>query len=264
VTRSRLISQFPIQEPTPADRRARNRLLQALPQADFEALRPHLQSVEMVKETVLLEAGAPLTHLYLPESGIVSMMVRLSEGQTIELAMIGRDSILGASAAFGDAISLSEAIVLQPGSAVVLDIASYRAAADRSAAFRSLLARHEQALLAETQQSAACNATHSVEARLSRWLLRARELCGGEALPLTQELLARMIGVQRNAISIVAHGLQQAGVIGYNRGHMEIYDPQGLEETSCECFRVVKAHRDRLLQLTDQPPHGYRQAITDR
>ena len=97
MTRSRLISQFPIQEPTPANRRARNRLLQALPQADFEALRPHLQSVEMVKETVLIEAGAPLTHLYLPESGIISMMVRLSEGQTIELAMIGRDSILGAS-----------------------------------------------------------------------------------------------------------------------------------------------------------------------
>jgi hypothetical protein len=94
--------------------------------------------------------------------------------------------------------------------------------------------------LAETQQSAACNATHSVEARLSRWLLRARELCDGEALPLTQELLARMIGVQRNPISIVAHGLQ-AGVIGYNRGHIEIYDSEGLKETSCECFRVVKA-----------------------
>ena len=99
MTRSRLISQFPIQEPTPANRRARNRLLQALPQADFEALRPHLQSVEMVKETVLLEAGAPLTHLYLPESGIVSMVVRLSEGQRIEMAMTGRISWSAAATA---------------------------------------------------------------------------------------------------------------------------------------------------------------------
>jgi CRP-like cAMP-binding protein len=264
VKRGRSISRFPTQEPTPANPRALNRLLQALPKADFEALRPHLQSAEMIKEAVLIEAGAPLTHLYVPESGIISMMVRLSEGQTIELAMIGRDGILGASVAFGDAISLSEAVVLQPGSAFVLDIASFRAAADRSVAFRSLLARHEQALLAETQQSAACNAAHSVEARLSRWLLRARELCDGEALPLTQELLARMIGVQRNAISIVAHGLQQSGVIGYNRGQIEIHDPEGLEETSCECFRVVKAHRDRLLQVTDQPPHGHGQAITNR
>src|SRR6185437_8799295 len=102
---------------------------------------------------------------------------------------------LGASAAFGDAISLSEAVVLQSGSAVVLDIASCRAAADGSIALRTLLARHQQALLAETQQSVACNAAHSVEARLSRCLLRARELCDGEALPLTQELLARMMGV---------------------------------------------------------------------
>ncbi len=257
MTGSRSSSRFQTQEPTPANPRALNRVLQAMPKADFEALRPHLQSVEMVKETVLVEAGAPLTHLYLPESGIISMMVRLSEGQTIELAVIGRDSILGASAAFGDAISLSEAVVLQSGSATVLDIASCRAAADRSVALRTLLARHEQALLAETQQSVACNAAHSVEARLSRWLLRARELCDGGALPLTQELLARMMGVQRNAVSIVAHGLQQAGIIGYTRGHIEIHDPEALEETSCECFRAVKAHRDRLLQVTERPPHGH-------
>jgi CRP-like cAMP-binding protein len=105
-------------------------LLQALPKADYEALRRHLQSVELVKEAVLIEASAPLTHLYLPESGIISMMVRLSGGQTIALAMIGRDSILAASAAFGDAISSSDGIVLQSGSAVVLDITSCRAAAD--------------------------------------------------------------------------------------------------------------------------------------
>jgi CRP-like cAMP-binding protein len=257
VTKGRSNSRLAAQEPTPANPRALNRLLQALPEADFATLRPHLQCVEMVKEAVLIEAGAPLTHVYLPESGIISMMVRLSEGQTIELAMIGRDSILGASAAFGNAISLSEAVVLQPGSAAVLDVASFRAATDGSVAFRSLLARHEQALLAEAQQSVACNAAHSVEARLACWLLRARELCDGEALPLTQELLARMMGVQRNAVSIVAHGLQQAGIIGYNRGHMEIYDPEGLEESSCECFRVVKAQRDRLLQVTKRPPHGH-------
>ncbi len=192
-------------EPASANPRGPNRLLQSMAEADFEALRPHLQSVEMVRDAALIEAGAPLTHVYLPESGIISMMVRLSEGQTVELAMIGRDSILGASTAFGDALSLGEAVVLQPGFAAVLDIASFRTAADRSLAFRILLARHEQALLAEAQQSVACNAIHSVEARLSRWLLRARELCETGALPLTQELLARMMGVQRNAVSIVAH-----------------------------------------------------------
>jgi CRP-like cAMP-binding protein len=232
----------------PAAHHLLNQLLRALPEADFEALRPHLQSAGLVKETVLIEAGAPLTQVYLPESGIISMMVRLSDGQRIELAMVGRDSIVGAAAAFGDAISLSEAVVLLPGSASVLDVAAIRAIADRSIAFRAQLARHEQALIAQAQQSAACNASHSVEARLSHWLLRARDLCDSERLPLTQELLARMIGVQRNAVSIVAHALQQAGIIHYNRGYIGIDNPRALEEMSCECYGVVEAQRDRLLK----------------
>ena len=232
----------------PVAQRSLNQLLRALSEEDFEALRPHLQSTELVKETVLIEAGAPLTEVYLPESGIISMMVRLPEGQRIELAMVGRDSIVGAAAAFGDAISLSEAVVLLPGSASVLEVATFRAIANRSIAFRTQLARHQQALIAQAQQSAACNASHSVEARLSHWLLRARDLCDSERLPLTQELLARMIGVQRNAVSIVAHGLQQAGIIHYNRGYIGINNPQGLEEMSCECYRVVKTQQDRLLK----------------
>ena len=231
----------------PAAQRPLNHLLQTLPAGDFDALRPHLQSVELVRETVLVEAGAPLTHVYLPESGIVSIVIRLSEGQRIEMAMAGRDGIIGASAVFGDAVSLSEASVLLPGSAFMIDVAIFRSLADRSTAFRTLLARHEQALLAQVQQSAACNAAHPVEARLSQWLLRAHELCDDRTLPLTQELLAQMIGVQRNAVSLVAHALQQAGIISYSRGHIEIDDLEGLAQTSCECYRVVKAQRDRLL-----------------
>jgi CRP-like cAMP-binding protein len=161
--------------------------------------------------------------------------------------MTGRDSIVGAPAAFGEVISLSEASVLLPGSAFMLNAANFRAAADRSAAFRALLARHEQALQAQAQQSAACNASHSVEARLSRWLLRAHELCDQQSLPLTQELLAQMIGVQRNAVSLIAHALQQAGIISYSRGHIEIDDLHGLAKASCECHRVVKIRLDRLL-----------------
>src|SRR6201996_2170657 len=196
-------------DPAPAAQRPLNHLLRMLPAADFDALRPYLQSVELVRETVLVEAGAPFTHVYLPESGIVSIVIRLSEGQRIEMAMTGRDGIIGASAAFGEAISLSEACVLLAGSAFMLDIAHLRAIADRSPGFRALLARHEQALLAQVQQSAACNASHVVEARLSHWLLRAHELCDDQRLPLTQELLAQMIGVQRNAVSLVAHTLSK-------------------------------------------------------
>jgi CRP-like cAMP-binding protein len=231
----------------PTAQRPLNHLLQAMPASDFDMLQPHLQPIELVRETVLVEAGAPLTHVYLPESGIISIVIRLSEGQRIEVAMTGRDGIIGAAAAFGETISLTEASVLLPGSAFALDLATFRAAADRSATLRTLLARHEQALLGQAQQSAACNASHTVEARLSHWLLRAHELCDKQSLPLTQELLAQMIGVQRNAVSLVAHALQQAGVISYSRGHIEINDLEDLAEASCECQRVVKTLRFRLL-----------------
>ena len=235
----------------PSIHRSPNHLLQALPAAEIEALRPRLELVELVRETVLVEAGAPLTHVYLPHSGAISMMVRLSEGQTVGVATIGRDSVFDALATFGGGTSLTDAIVLLPGAASILDIADFQAAADRSVVFRTALARHEQALFAQAQQSAACNASHSVEARLSRWLLRARDLCDSENLPQTQEFLAQMIGVQRNAVSIVAHALQQAGIIRYSRGHIEITNLEGLRETSCECYQAVKAQYDRLLKPSD-------------
>jgi CRP-like cAMP-binding protein len=235
----------------PSGLRSTNQLLQSLPAAEFEALRPHLGFVELVREAVLVEAGAPLTHIYLPESGIVSMTVRLSEGQSVEVALVGHDSVFGASAAFDGAFSLTDAVVLLPGTASILDAADFRAAADRSVALRALLARHEQGLVAQAQQSAACNASHSVEARLSRWLLWARDLTDNESLPLTQECLAQMIGVQRNAVSIVANALQKAGIISYSRGQIEITDVAGLRETSCECYQAVKVQHDRLLKPSD-------------
>lgn len=231
-----------------SDQRPPNRLLQLLPAADYEALRPHLQIVRMDREAVLVDAGAALTHVFLPNSGIVSMVVSLSEGQAVEVAMVGHDGIIGAAEALGDGISLTDAVVLCPGTASAIGIADFRAIADQNAVFRSLLIRYEQTLLVQAQQSAACNATHSVEERLSRWLLRARDLWDGETLPMTQELLARMIGVQRNAVSIVAHALQEAGVISYNRGRIEITDMDALLDTSCECYRAVKTRHTRLLE----------------
>jgi CRP-like cAMP-binding protein len=234
----------------PSIRTSTNHLLDSLPTAEVEALRPHLGTVELVTEAVLVEAGSPLTQVYLPHSGAIAMMVRLSEGQTVEVATIGRDSVFGAAVALDGGVSLTAAVVVLPGTASVLDAAGLRAAAERSVIFRTTLARHDQAVLALAQQSAACNASHSVEARLSRWLLRARDLCGSETLPLTQEFLAQMIGVQRNAISIVAHALQQSGIIRYSRGRIDIVDVDGLREAACECYAAAKTHHQRLLQVS--------------
>ncbi|MEN3349849.1 MAG: hypothetical protein V7632_3484 [Bradyrhizobium sp.] len=228
-----------------------NRLLQALSAADYAQLHPLLETVELVKESVLADAGAPVQRVYLPHSGVVSMMVNLSDGQSVEIATVGRDSIVGASAALHDRPSLADAIVVVPGTASVLRAEDFREAVDRGAALRTLVALYEQALMAQTQQSVACNVSHPVEARLSRWLLRARDLCGSEALPLTQEMLAQMIGVRRNAVSIVAHGFQQAGILRYSRGHIEITDIEGLRKAACECYATVKAHAEQFIGSED-------------
>jgi CRP-like cAMP-binding protein len=220
----------------------------------LQLLLPHLQSATLVRGAVLIETGTPLTHAYFPESGITSVVIRLSDGQGIVMAMAGRDSAIAASAAFCEHLSLNEVSVLLQGSALVLDLANFRTAADHSPAFRALLARGEQSLSAQARQSAACNATHSVEARLSRWLLRAHDLCDQQNLPLTQELLAQMLGVQRNAVSLAAHALQQAGIISYSRGNIEINDLKGLAEASCECYRAVKNQCDRLLNSANSRP----------
>jgi CRP-like cAMP-binding protein len=228
--------------------RSANHLLASLRAADFESLRPHLRSAQLLQGVVLVEAGAPLAEVYFPHSGVISLVASLAGGDMIEVAMVGRDSIFGASAALDGRISVTSAIVQLPGNASVLDVTYLRKAADNSSAFRTTLIRHEQVLFAQAQQSAACNAAHPVEARLSRWLLRMRDLSESDTLPLTQEFLAQMIGVQRNSVSIVANMLQQHGLIRYSRGHIEITDLKGLKETSCECYEAVKVHYDRLMK----------------
>ena len=171
--------------------------------------------------------------------GAVSVMVNLSEGQTVEVAMVGRDSLIGTSAALDDGPALADAIVVVPGAASVLKIEDIRAAADRNASLRKLLVRHEQALLVQAQQSAACNASHSVESRLSRLLLRARDLSDSEALPLTQEFLSHMLGVRRATVNVATGMLKKAGFIRYVRGKVTVIDRPGLESASCECYRAI-------------------------
>lgn len=224
-----------------------NQLLQLLDAADFELLRPHLVPVEMVRKSVLSEVGAALRYVYFPHGGSVSITVALSEGQIIEIAMLGRDSVVGGGAALADGIAPADAVVLFPGTASMLEIAAFRAVSAVSAPFRNLMVRHEQVMLAQAQQSLLCNTLHPVEARFARWLLRARDLSDSEILPLTQEALAQMMGVRRNAISLVAHALQRAGVIHYSRGQIEILDLRALETTSCDCYSAVKAHHLRLV-----------------
>jgi CRP-like cAMP-binding protein len=225
-----------------------NQLLQLLDADVFGLLQPHLSTIALARTTILGEQGTAQRHAYFPHDGAVSMTVNLAEGQTIAVALIGRDSVIGGGAALADGRAPTDTAVLFPCTASVLELTVLRNVANANARFRRLIVRHEQALLAQAQQSLLCNTLHPVEARLSRWLLRARDLCDREALPLTQEVLAQMIGVRRNAVSIVAHTLQQAGTIRYSRGQIEIIDAEALAATSCACHSTVKMHYERLLR----------------
>jgi CRP-like cAMP-binding protein len=224
-----------------------NLFLNALAAADLAALRPHLKSVELPQGAVLFEVGAPIRQVYFPHSGVVSLVVELASGETIEAAMIGRESIVGASSGLNGEISVCKAIVQVAGAASALDSHRLRELSDSSLTARTALFRHEQIILVQAQQSAACNATHTVEARLSRWLLRCRDLQGSDDLLLTQEFVAEMMGVRRTSVSVVANTLQQGGFIRYRRGHIRILDAEGLQATACECYRTIKIHAERLL-----------------
>jgi CRP-like cAMP-binding protein len=224
-----------------------NQILATLTAADRDALLPHLRVVELPQEMVLFEAGKPVKAIYFPHFGIVSLVVDLASGDMIEAAMVGKDGVVGGSAALNGDLSLNKAVVQLTGRASVVDVDRVRALAESSVVFRTALMRHEQFVMAQAQQSAACNASHAVEARISRWLLRCRDLAGSNDIALTQEFLAEMMGVRRTSVSLVANTLQQAGLIKYRRGHIRVLDVEGLQDAACECYETVKAHANRLL-----------------
>lgn len=227
--------------------RSPNGFLSSLTADDFELVRPHLRTTDLQQEMVLVEVDETLKRAYLPHRGVISLVVKLARGEHVQIAMVGRDSIFGSFSALGDAVALNSAVVLVAGVASTIDVDQLRAAADQSATFRAALARHGLAVYAQIQQTAGCNASHTVESRLARCLLQTRDLSGSDKLVLTQESMAQMIGARRNSVSLVASTLQQANFIHYSRGHIEITNLDGLIRTSCECYGTVKAQYMRLL-----------------
>jgi CRP-like cAMP-binding protein len=228
--------------------RAANGFLSALAADDFELIRPHLKTADLRPDSVLVGAGETLRRAWLPHRGVISLIVNLSKGEHVQVAMIGRDSIFGVFASLGDPVALNSAVVLVPGIASTIELERLHAAPDRSATLRALMMRHGLAAYAQIQQTAGCNAAHSVEARLARCLLQIHDLSGGGKFVLTQELMAQMIGARRNSVSMVASTLQQSGVIHYSRGHIQILDLDALKKAACECYGAVRTHYERLLR----------------
>jgi CRP-like cAMP-binding protein len=229
--------------------RPTNLLLASLSAADLKLLEPHLRPLDLKQHKILFEAGQSVSMVYFPYDAIVSLVVSLSTGEAIEAAMVGRDGVIGASGALDGKMAISRGIVQIGGHGVSCDVEALKRAAMQSATLHSLLIRHEQVVYAQAQQTAACNVLHTIEERLARWLLRACDLSRTDTLPFTQEFLAEMLGVRRTSVSVVAHTLQQAGLLKYTRGRIQIIDLEGMQETACECYATVCRNYDTLLGI---------------
>ncbi|MET3840989.1 Crp/Fnr family transcriptional regulator [Bradyrhizobium sp. OAE829] len=224
-----------------------NVILASLAERELAAFRPHLKPTYLKQKTVLYEVGDAIPSIYFPTNAVISLVVTLATGETTEAAMVGRDGAVGIASALDGKIALSRAIVQLSGDALSCDPTVFRRIAMQSENLISIVMRHEQTLFAQAQQSTACMANHEVEARLCRWLLRARDLTGSNELPFTQEFLGEMLGVRRTSVTTVAKTLQASGMINYTRGRIEIMDVEGLKDSACECFETVKQQYRQLL-----------------
>jgi CRP-like cAMP-binding protein len=228
-----------VQKPSPI---GENRLLKRLGADDLSHLRPNLKQFSMVRGAVLHSAGEPIEHVYFPISGMISILAVMRTGEQIETAIVGREGVVGASIGSNGSQSAGQSTVQIEGSAWQIPGSKFSELYATSAPFRTLMNKFQNVVFLQAQQSAACHALHSVEARLCRWLLQSQDTTESEAVPLTQEFLSHMLGVQRTSVSMCAHTLQKAGLIQYKRGHIKILDREGLKESACECYEVVRDH----------------------
>jgi CRP-like cAMP-binding protein len=217
-----------------------NGLLADLPRSDFDMIATHLTIGHWARATVLAEVGDRIDQIYFPLSGMISLLTIVRDGKAIETSTIGRDGVFGAAAAFGLDRSKVRAIVQVPISAATLSAPSLRRAAESSKAIQLLCIRYNEALLGQARIIAACNALHTLEARLCRWLLQTSEVSGSKTVTLTQEFLSEMLGVRRTSVTEVAGQLQSEGLIGYSRGVITILDLRALTAKSCECFETLQ------------------------
>ena len=224
-----------------------NRLLAALPDAEWQRWLPKLEAVPLPLGSVLYESGGTLSHVYFPTTAIVSLLYVMESGASAEIAVVGNEGLVGISLFMGGDSTPSRAVVQSAGQGYRLAAAAMQEEFDRAGAAMHLLLRYTQALITQMAQTAVCNRHHSLDQQLCRWLLLSLDRLQGNELKMTQELIANMLGVRREGVTEGATRLQQAGLIRYARGHITVLDRAGLEARTCECYAVVRKEYDRLL-----------------
>jgi CRP-like cAMP-binding protein len=228
----------------------RNRLLATLRPPESLLIEPHLKEMPLEQGVILQEQGEPIERVYFPNSGMISLVAVMKQGNAVETATVGREGAIGAMSGLGPRHAFTRAVVQMPGTASMIATSKFQTIVERSAAIRDVIVRHNEVLLAQVQQSAACNALHEAEARFCRWLLQSRDRSDSDVVPITQEFLAQMLGVRRPSVTVAAGLLQRDGLISYQRGRIRIADRARLEAASCHCYQAVRADIDRLIAIS--------------
>ena len=213
--------------------------------SDAARLKSHFEDVVLEQHQVLFQADAPITHVYFPSEGVVSLQVLGSDGGVVEAATIGNEGMVGLGGLLAGDVSFTRQLVQLPGRAARIPRETFLAAASRSASLRSLLASHADAFTAHVLQTSACNAQHSTEERMARWLLMAFDRCGTERINLTHDDLAVAFGVRRPTVTLVVRSLQAAQILETTRRAIAVIDRPGLEQISCECYQATRRNYAR-------------------
>ena len=224
-----------------------NRLLAALPPAEWARWLPQLEATDMPLGQVLYESGRTLDHVYFPTTAIVSLLYVMENGASAEIAVVGREGLVGISLFMGGGSTPSRAVVQSAGRGFRLPAQAMKEEFNQAGPVMHLMLRYTQALITQMAQTAVCNRHHTLDQQLCRWLLLSLDRLPGNELQMTQELIANMLGVRREGVTSAALGLQHAGLIRYARGRISVLDRPGLEQRTCECYAVVKREYDRLL-----------------
>jgi CRP-like cAMP-binding protein len=224
-----------------------NKLLASLPSEDYERIVAHLSPVAFPLAEVVYESGARMDHIYFPTTAIVSLLYMMENGSSAEMGVVGNEGLVGVALFMGGDTMPNRAVVQSAGEAVRMKAQVLQEEFKRGGMFQRLLLRYTQALITQMSQTAVCNRLHTVEQQLCRWLLLSRDRLNSNELVMTQELIANMLGVRREGVTMAAGRLQEKGLISYVRGRITVLDRSGLEATVCECYQVVKDEYDRLL-----------------
>jgi CRP-like cAMP-binding protein len=224
-----------------------NQLVGAMETASRKRIEPHLEPIKLKLGDVVCEAGGLLKHAYFPQGAVLSLLTVLEDGSAIETANIGREGAFGLFAAMYSRVSFNRCLVQLEGSMVRCPIELLQSEFKRGEHVRDLFVSYSETLLSQVQQTVACNAMHSTEERMCRWLLMMHDRAEGEFLAYTHEFLSHMLGANRKSVTLAAQSMQTAGLISYRRGKMQILDRPGLEEASCECYAIVRERFDAFL-----------------